>query len=73
MGPLRICRRLCQQGLVWLLCGLPLCSMAEDVVMAFGEKIPPFCFPESDSGIELEVIGQALEVFGAADLQVALL
>lgn len=64
MGPLRICRRLCQQGLVWLLCGLPLCSMAEDVVMAFGEKIPPFCFPESDSGIELEVIGQALAYKG---------
>lgn len=21
--------------------------------MAFGEKIPPFCLPESDSGIEL--------------------
>jgi polar amino acid transport system substrate-binding protein len=28
--------------------------------MAFGEKIPPFCFPETNSGIELEVIGEAL-------------
>lgn len=35
-------------------------SLAATVVMAFGEKIPPFCFPESDSGIELEVIGEAL-------------
>ncbi len=31
-----------------------------EVVMAFGEKIPPFCFPETNSGIELEVIGEAL-------------
>ncbi|MGB4073370.1 substrate-binding periplasmic protein [Pseudomonas sp.] len=37
---------------------------AATVVMAFGEKIPPFCFPESDSGIELEVIGEALAFRG---------
>jgi polar amino acid transport system substrate-binding protein len=24
--------------------------------MAFGEKTPPFCFPKSDSGIDLEMI-----------------
>lgn len=35
-------------------------TVAATVVMAFGEKIPPFSFPESDSGIELEVIGEAL-------------
>ncbi len=39
-------------------------SLAATVVMAFGEKIPPFCFPESDSGIELEVIGEALAFRG---------
>lgn len=39
-------------------------ALAEDVVMAFGEKIPPYCFPESDSGIELEVIGEALAYRG---------
>ena len=39
-------------------------SLAATVVMAFGEKIPPFCFPESDSGIELEVIGEALAYRG---------
>ncbi|UZE96616.1 substrate-binding periplasmic protein [Alkalimarinus alittae] len=33
---------------------------AEEVKMAFGEAIPPFSFPESDSGIEIEVIGEAL-------------
>ncbi|WP_198939312.1 ABC transporter substrate-binding protein [Motiliproteus sp. MSK22-1] len=38
--------------------GLPVA--AADVRMSFGEKIPPFCFPETDSGIELEVIGEAL-------------
>ena len=33
---------------------------AKEVVMAFGEAIPPFSFPESDSGIELDIIGEAL-------------
>lgn len=51
-------------GLALLLACLPLPALAADVVMAFGEKIPPFCFPESDSGIELEVIGQALAYKG---------
>ncbi len=32
--------------------------------MAFGEKIPPFCFPASNTGIELEVIGEALAYRG---------
>lgn len=45
-----------------LVCAGP--ATAEDVVMAFGEKIPPYCFPESDSGIELEVIGEALAYRG---------
>lgn len=64
MKLLTSCRALRLQGLLWLLCLLPPSSMADDVVMAFGEKIPPFCFPESDSGIELEVIGQALAYRG---------
>lgn len=34
------------------------------VTMAFGDRIPPFCFPEDDSGIELEVIGEALAFRG---------
>jgi polar amino acid transport system substrate-binding protein len=37
---------------------------AAEVRMAFGEKIPPYCFPETNSGIELEVIGQALAYRG---------
>jgi polar amino acid transport system substrate-binding protein len=45
-------------------CTLSLAVSAEEVVMAFGEKIAPFCFPESDSGIELEVIGEALAFKG---------
>ncbi len=28
--------------------------------MAFGEAIPPFSFPDSNTGIELEIIGEAL-------------
>lgn len=54
---------LCRRLLIALCC----CSSASwgaDVLMAFGEKIPPYCFPESDSGIELEVIGEALAFRG---------
>lgn len=50
--------------LLLLCCALPLAVSAEEIVMAFGEKIAPFSFPESDSGIELEVIGEALAVKG---------
>lgn len=39
-------------------------AMAVDVRMAFGDRIPPFCFPETNSGIELEVIGEALAYRG---------
>ena len=61
---------MCKSGLLLrsLLLGMllsaPNLSNAADVVMAFGEKIPPFCFPESDSGIELEIIGEALAFKG---------
>lgn len=37
---------------------------AAEISMAFGEKIPPFCFPETDSGIELEVMREALAFRG---------
>lgn len=47
-----------------LLLGLLLLLVAPargaEVRMAFGERIPPFCFPQTNSGIELEVIGEAL-------------
>lgn len=39
-------------------------ARAVEVNMAFGEKIPPFCFPETNSGIEVEVIGEALAYRG---------
>ncbi|MES2125669.1 MAG: transporter substrate-binding domain-containing protein [Pseudomonadota bacterium] len=35
-----------------------------EVSMAFGEKIPPFCFPETNSGIELDVMREALAFRG---------
>ncbi|MDM4766253.1 ABC transporter substrate-binding protein [Pelomonas sp. SE-A7] len=38
---------------------MPVAAAAE-VSMAFGERIPPYCFPQTNSGIELEVIGEAL-------------
>lgn len=50
--------------LLMLLGSASLTVNAQQVLMAFGEKIPPFCFPESDSGIELEVIGEALAYKG---------
>jgi len=39
-------------------------ALAAEVSMAFGEKIPPFCFPETDSGIELDVMCEALAFRG---------
>lgn len=51
--------------LAWLICLLgSVCVLADDVRMAFGEKIPPFCFPKTNSGIELEIIGAALAYKG---------
>lgn len=46
------------------LCLLHAAAFGVDVRMAFGEKIPPFVFPETDSGIEIEVIGEALAFKG---------
>ncbi|MGW8390690.1 substrate-binding periplasmic protein [Pseudoduganella sp. HUAS MS19] len=39
-------------------------AVAAEVSMAFGEKIPPFCFPETDSGIELDVMRESLAFRG---------
>jgi polar amino acid transport system substrate-binding protein len=47
-----------------LTCCAPLPCLGADVSMAFGEKIPPFCFPETNSGIEVEVISEALAYRG---------
>lgn len=52
------------RNLLVVLCCCSSVSWGADVLMAFGEKIPPYCFPESDSGIELEVIGEALALRG---------
>lgn len=55
-------RRLC------LSAALPLPGMAfaanSVVRMAFGEKIPPFCFPQTASGIEVDVFREALALRG---------
>ena len=32
----------------------------DEIKMAFGESIPPFSFPETNSGIEIEIIAEAL-------------
>lgn len=61
MRPLRLLSRFLLLGLVL---GSATSGHAANVEMAFGEKIPPFCFPESDSGIELEIIGEALAFKG---------
>jgi polar amino acid transport system substrate-binding protein len=53
---LRIAVALC------LLCAKPL--QAAVIHVAFGEKIPPFCFPETDSGVELDVMREALSFRG---------
>ena len=47
-----------------LICCTQLPCFGADVSMAFGEKIPPFCFPETNSGIEVEVVSEALAYRG---------
>jgi polar amino acid transport system substrate-binding protein len=45
---------------------LPLGAAAKGLTvrMAFGEKIPPFCFPQTASGIEVDVFREALALRG---------
>ncbi|UUZ55106.1 amino acid-binding protein [Massilia sp. H-1] len=56
---MRIAATLC--ALLWS-CASSL--HATEVHVAFGEKIAPFCFPETDSGIELDVMREALAFRG---------
>ena len=53
-------------AVLWaLLAGLwQAMAFGAEVRMAFGEKIPPFVFPETNGGIEIEVIGEALAYKG---------
>ncbi|MET3131180.1 polar amino acid transport system substrate-binding protein [Oxalobacteraceae bacterium GrIS 1.11] len=53
----------CRCMLVLACAWVPL-AHAVEVSMAFGEKIPPFCFPETNSGIEIEVMREALAYRG---------
>ncbi len=52
----------------WSIFALALAGAAPahaiNVSMAFGEKIAPFCFPETDTGIELDVMREALAYRG---------
>lgn len=47
-----------------LLLSLTQVALSETITMAFGEKIPPYCFPETNSGIELDIISEALAYRG---------
>lgn len=51
-----------------LVAALPATVRAEDtgktVSMAFGERIPPFCLPQTESGIEVDVFREALALRG---------
>lgn len=57
-------RRWCWLAVAALWCGAMAPARADEITMAFGEKIPPFCFPETNSGIEIEVLSQALAFRG---------
>lgn len=37
---------------------------ADVVSVAFGEKLPPFVLPDSDSGVQVEIVREALKVKG---------
>jgi len=62
MGALR------RRGLLAAALPLPLAAAppGRTVRMAFGEKIPPFCFPQTASGIEVDVFREALALRGHA-------
>lgn len=49
----------CKSILLFLLLAAGSASAA-DVTMAFGDSLPPYILPESDAGIELEVVRAAL-------------
>lgn len=57
-----------RRRVIWPVCVLlaiaTTSSYAKDVSMAFGEKIPPYCLPETNSGIELDIIREALAFRG---------
>lgn len=50
--------------LILLVSLLSLNLYAAEVNMAFGQSIPPFSFSDTDTGIEIEIIGAALAVHG---------
>jgi len=41
-----------------------IAAFADEVAMAFDDRIPPYCFPETNSGIAVEVIREALAYRG---------
>ena len=59
-----VVRRLALLAASVMACLTASTARADDIAMAFGERIPPFCFPETNSGIEIEVIGAALAFKG---------
>ncbi len=50
--------------LIFLLCSFFSQSFAAEVRMAFGERLPPFIIPETNSGIEIELVREALAFRG---------
>jgi polar amino acid transport system substrate-binding protein len=50
--------------LLVLICQVQPSAQAANVRMAFGEAIAPFCFPETNSGIELDIMREALAYRG---------
>lgn len=47
-----------------IILGSPLYSYADNVTMAFGNRIVPYSFPETDTGIEIDIIRAALAYKG---------
>lgn len=52
------------QILILVLILFSLGLKADEVSVAFGEKLPPFVMPESNSGIEVDIVREALAVRG---------
>lgn len=51
-------------GLLMPSLGCAAGAQGRELRMAFGERIPPFCFPQTESGIEVDVFREALAYKG---------
>ncbi len=60
MNAVRVCLTQC----LFVLCCLSEVVHTDEINMAFNDTIPPYIFPETDNGIEMDIIREALAFKG---------